>query len=333
MSKLFIYNLNLTASITTPFVHGMDVHLLLFVVLFWFVIQGNASHQLLLPEEIYWKSMLPNTPMPKVIHNLIQPGNASTIFSEAQENTDPFPLDPRRARYGVAYIGQEGGENVQKSTVANSTTVYFLIDDLIPGKNMMLTFTKSTNGSNFLPQQFAQTIPFSTDNFSDILNYFSINPTSKQARIMKETIEECEAPGVKGEEKYCSISLKSLVDFVVSKYGNKVEVFANEAEEENKKQKYIILEEIKMIGDSQIVCHKQRYPYAVFYCHIIMATEAYLVPLVGEDGSKAEAVVVCHMNTSSWNPNHLAFQLLKVKPGGPPICHFLNSDTIVWIPS
>ncbi|KAF2285797.1 hypothetical protein GH714_007828 [Hevea brasiliensis] len=49
------------------------------------------------------------------------------------------------------------------------------------------------------------------------------------------------------------------------------------------------------------------------------------VPMVGDDGSKAKAIVVCHTDTSAWSPKHYAFQVLEVKPGGPPICHFLNS--------
>ena len=70
-----------------------------------------------------------------------------------------------------------------------------------------------------------------------------------------------------------------------------------------------------MMGENQMVCHKQRYKYAVFYCHIISDTKTYLVPMVGADGSKAKAAVVCHFNTSDWNPKHIAFQVLGLKPG------------------
>ncbi|KDP46067.1 hypothetical protein JCGZ_06578 [Jatropha curcas] len=65
----------------------------------------------------------------------------------------------------------------------------------------------------------------------------------------------------------------------------------------------------------------------------IMNTNVYMIPLVGADGSKAKALIVCHLDTSAWNPKHFAFQVLNVKPGGPPVCHFLNSDTIVWVPN
>ncbi|XP_050211003.1 BURP domain protein RD22-like [Mercurialis annua] len=304
----------------------MEFHFLPFCVLFCIVISGNAS-QAPVPAVMYWQSVLPNTSMPKALHDLIQP-------ETAQENTSTFSeveFTSLQADYGIGYINKE---SLVKSTIAsNITTVYFLHDDLHPGQKMMLVFAKSSNESNFVSRKIAQTIPFSSNRFLEILKHFSIELASRKAQIIKRTIKECEASGVKGEDKYCATSLESLVDFIVAKYGNKVEAYANEVEEENKKQNYTFLKGIKMIGDDQIVCHKKRYPYAVFYCHIIMETRAYLVPLMGEDGSKAEAIVVCHMNTSAWNPMHLAFQILKVKPGGPPICHFLNSDTIVWIPS
>ncbi|XP_015577127.3 BURP domain protein RD22 [Ricinus communis] len=305
----------------------MEFPLLPIFLLFCFLLKGSDTSQL--PAEMYWQSMLPNTPIPKALYNLIQPRTQSN-FSEVEIDVGRLGQVPRRADYGVGYVNNDAH---QKSNVENSTTVYFLYNDLFPGKKMMLVFTKSTNGSNFLPRKIAETIPFSSNKFSEILNYFSIEPASKQSQIVKQTIEECEAPGVKREEKYCATSLESLVDFVVAKFGKEVQALSNEAEQEDKEQKYTILKEIKMMGDDQIVCHKKRYTYAVFYCHIIMATKAYLIPLVGDNGSKAKAVVVCHTNTSSWNPGHFAFQVLKVKPGGPPICHFLNTDTIVWVPN
>eukprot|EP00257_Ricinus_communis_P007006 XP_002522981.2 BURP domain protein RD22 isoform X2 [Ricinus communis] len=305
----------------------MEFHLLPIFVIFCFVLTGSDAS--LLPAEIYWQAMLPNTPMPKALHQLVQPGNKST-FSELEVDARLLesPLEAR-IDYALAYPDQ----GIEEITIANSTTVFFLFDDLLPGKKMMLVFTKSASDSNFLPRKIAEAIPFSSNKFLEILDYFSIKPASKQSQIMKQTIEECEAPGVKGEDKYCATSLESLVDFVVGRFGKEVQAFPNDVKEEDKKQKYTILKKIKMMGDNQIVCHKTRYPYAVFYCHIIMATKVYLVPLVGDNGSKAKALVVCHTNTSSWNPRHFAFQVLKVKPGGPPICHFLNTDSVVWIPN
>jgi hypothetical protein len=55
--------------------------------------------------------------------------------------------------------------------------------------------------------------------------------------------------------------------------------------------------------------------------------------LEGADGTNAKAVAVCHTDTSAWNPKHLAFQVLNVKPGTVPVCHFLPQDHVVWLPN
>ncbi|KAF2296551.1 hypothetical protein GH714_040606 [Hevea brasiliensis] len=216
----------------------------------------------------------------------------------------------------------------------NTSMPKALQDLLQPGKEITISFAEDDSiNSQFLAEKIAETIPFSSNMLPQILKYFSIKPSSKDAQIAKRTIKDCEAPNIRGENKYCATSLESLVDFVITKFGKKVQALANEAEKENKEQEFTILKGIKMIGDNQIVCHKMRYAYAVFYCHTINATKAYTIPLEGVDGSKAKAVAVCHADTSAWNPKHIAFQILKVKPGGPPICHFLDSDTIVWVPN
>lgn len=64
-----------------------------------------------------------------------------------------------------------------------------------------------------------------------------------------------------------------------------------------------------------MACHPVAYKYAVFYCHTTATSKAYRVGLVGADSAVAEAVAVCHTDTKAWNPNHVAFKVLKVKPG------------------
>uniref|UniRef100_A0A516IJH8 BURP domain-containing protein n=1 Tax=Turnera subulata TaxID=218843 RepID=A0A516IJH8_9ROSI len=204
-----------------------------------------------------------------------------------------------------------------------------------PGKTMDLHFTESQNAATFLPRQVADSIPFSSKNLPEIYNQFSVQPGSEEAEIMSETIKECEASGIRGEEKYCATSLESMIDFTTSKLGKNVQAVSTEvAGESQLLQKYTIKGGVKKIaGHESVVCHKQNYAYAVFYCHATKSTSAYVVPLVGEDGTKVNAVAVCHKDTSEWNPKHLAFQVLKVKPGTVPVCHFLPQDHIVWGPN
>ncbi|KAM7490108.1 hypothetical protein LguiA_033029 [Lonicera macranthoides] len=115
---------------------------------------------------------------------------------------------------------------------------------------------------------------------------------------------ECEEKGIEAEEKYCATSLTSMIDFSMSKLRKKVNAISTEVEKETEVQRY------------------------TYY----RRSRAEDVSLVGDDGTKVEAVAVCHEDTSTWNPNHLAFQVLKVKPGSVPVCNFLLEDTIVWAP-
>ncbi|KAL7187579.1 hypothetical protein ACSBR1_037617 [Camellia fascicularis] len=194
-------------------------------------------------------------------------------------------------------------------------------------------FTKATNAATFLPRQVSEKIPFSSDKLPEIVNHFPVKPNSMEAKIMKKAIKECEEPGIKGEEKCCATSLESMIDISTSKLGKSVHAVSTEVQKETPLQKYSISGVKKIAGSKTVVCHKQNYVYAVFYCHKTDTTKAYMVSMTRADGTKAKAVAVCHTDTSAWNPKHVAFLVLKVKPGTVPICHFLPEDHVVWVPN
>ncbi|KAK2661166.1 hypothetical protein Ddye_007699 [Dipteronia dyeriana] len=363
-----------------------------------------ASHAALSPE-LYWKSVLPNTPMPKSVTDLLhpdlvedkstavgvgkggvnvdagkgKPGGTSVNVGKGGVNVDTGKGKPGGTSVNV---GGKGGVDVHTGTPGKGTNVgvgkggvsvntghkgkpvyvgvnpgsspfiykyaasenqlhddqntalFFVEKDLHPGTKMNLHFTENLNKATFLPRQVAQSIPFSSNQMPEILNQFSVKPGSLEADIMQNTIKECEEAGIKGEEKYCATSLESMIDFSTSKLGKNVQAISTEVEKRARLQEYTIAAGMeKMTDNKSVVCHKQNYAYAVFYCHATQTTRAYNVPLEGTDGSKAKAVAVCHTDTSAWNPKHLAFQVLKVNPGDCPVCHFLPEDHIVWVPN
>ncbi|EEF39171.1 Dehydration-responsive protein RD22 precursor, putative [Ricinus communis] len=217
----------------------------------------------------------------------------------------------------------------QKHALSNST-VFFLYNNLHIGQKMKLHITKPTNKAKILLRQVAESIPFSSDRFLEILQQFSIKPESLQAKIIKRTVEDCESSGMEGEDRFCPTSLESLLDLTISRIGNKVELLFNEIDKPTRMQDYTITG-VNMAGENQVVCHKQKYTYAVYSCRSINATKVFRASLVGADGTTAKAVAVCHSDTSNWNPRHLALLMLNIKQGEGPICHFIRSDTIVWI--
>ncbi|XP_062113882.1 BURP domain protein RD22 [Humulus lupulus] len=348
-----------------------------------------ASHALQSPE-LYWKSVLPNTAMPKAVTDLLQsdimeekstsvnvgkggvnvntgkgtkPGSSGTHVSVGK-GTGVGVSTGKGTNVGVGkggvsvstgkkgkppvYVSVGKGKSPFVYNYAATETqlhdnpnvaLFFLEKDIQPGTEMNLNFIKSSNQATFLPRKVAQSIPFSSKQVPEILTKLSVKPQSVEAEMVKETIKECEEPSTKGEDKYCATSLESMIDFTTSKLGKNVQAVSTEVEKESgKMEKYTITQVEKKkrnsaggSGGKTVVCHKQNYPFAVFYCHASQATEAYMVSLEGSDGTKAKAVAACHKDTSEWNPKHLAFQVLKVKPGTVPVCHFLPEDHIVWI--
>lgn len=134
------------------------------------------------------------------------------------------------------------------------------------------------------------------------------------------------------EAKFCATSLESMLDFATSKLGTNIKALTTEIKEEAPKQQYTIAPGVrKKTSPKSVSCHIQAYVHAVYYCHETSNTATYVVPLVGEDKIKFDAAAVCHRDTSQWNPKHVAFQMLKVKPGSASICHFIPTDHIVWV--
>ncbi|XP_059461306.1 BURP domain-containing protein 3-like [Corylus avellana] len=380
----------------------MEIHLLR--IFAFLALALVTSHAALAPEE-YWKSVLPNTPMPKSVSDLLhedlidgkstsvdvgkggvhvdagkgkpggtsvnvggkgggvdvhtgngKPGGTSVNVGKGGVGVDTGKGKPGGTSVGVGkggvsvHTGHKGKKPViVKVNPAGSPFIYnyaatedqlhdnpnvalfFLEKSMHPGAEMNLYFTKSSETAAFLPRRVSESIPFSSNKMPEILNRFSVKPGSTEAGLMEKTIKECEEPGIRGEEKYCATSLESMVDFSTSKLGKDVNAISTEVGKETQLQKYTIAPGLKKMGGKKaVVCHKQSYAYAVFYCHSTETTRAYVVPLEGADGSKAKAVAICHTDTSAWNPNHLAFQVLKVKPGSVPVCHFLPEDHIVW---
>ncbi|XP_061977906.1 BURP domain protein RD22-like [Populus nigra] len=278
------------------------------------------------PTEKYWFSRLPNTPLPKALRDTLQPGYYPSVIRDFA-NGQNISVDDRQ-KYGKDYDGADSHKKTAKSALPDSK-IFYLYNDLHPGKKMKLLFTNSGTKVSFLPPRVAESIPFSSDKFPEILKYFSLQVNSEEAEIISDEIGYCESPNMEGEEKYCATSLESLIDFNVARLGQNVQVLSTEP---GKKQEYTVSAKAEMRGEHKAaVCHKIRYPYAVHYCHVIEGTEVYVVPLIAADGAEVKAVTVCHLNTSAWSPEHMAFEVLKIKPG-PAVCHFLATDTLIWVP-
>ncbi|ONI34350.1 hypothetical protein PRUPE_1G477000 [Prunus persica] len=330
----------------------MGFHLPLIFAILSLAAVGNHAAQP--APQLYWNSVLPNTQMPRSISVLLHPDSTNeekSTYMNAVGNgkgkPEIFPLGIRRyvqkrygggiRRYNQERYGKGPPPSDNQLLHYKDLAIFFFEKDMRPGATMKFQFPRNSNTATFLPRESAQSIPFSSNKLSEIFNHFSVKPTSVEAKTIKQTIQECEAPGLKGEEKYCATSLESMVDFSTSKLGTRnVEAISTEVLERGatmSMHNYTTMPGLKKLaGDKVVVCHKENYPYAVFFCHAIKQTAAYVLSLKGDDGEKVKAVTICHLDTSEWNPEHLSFQILNVKPGTIPICHFISTDGIVWVP-
>jgi hypothetical protein len=216
---------------------------------------------------------------------------------------------------------------------------FFAIDDLYVGRAMAVHFPIQ-EFPHFLPREEADSIPFSLPQLPNVLQLFSIPTDSPNAKAMKDTLQQCESLPIKGEIKLCATSLESMVDFVNNIMGSRTNLnvlttTTHPTMPTALTQNYTVLRiSAEIYAPKWVACHPLPYPYKVFYCHFIERSKIFKVSLGGENGQKVEAVAVCHMDTSDWDPNHILFSQLGIKPGSSsPICHFLPVYHLVWVPS
>ncbi|MBA0644955.1 hypothetical protein Goklo_013120 [Gossypium klotzschianum] len=223
-------------------------------------------------------------------------------------------------------------QNVGKMVSSIHETIFFFQRDLRTGKLVNLpSLIAASDRTPFLPDRVAKSIPFSSSKVPEILNHFSLKPQTREAEIMKRTIRVCEREAINGEQMFCVTSLESFIDLSIATLGKDIQLLSNQLSKETNNPLFTIARGMQDMAENELICHKERYPRAVFLCHSINKTTVYKVPLLGRDGTKANALAVCHKDTSAWSPKHKAFQILKVKPGTVPICHFLARDTLAWV--
>ncbi|KAM1074833.1 hypothetical protein FF1_019784 [Malus domestica] len=283
------------------------------------------------PPQLYWNSVLPNTPMPKSLSQLVKPDENALKYSKGADENAPFRYSNGADGNPPFKYSKDGSENVTRA-------IFVSEKDLHLGTTMnYLLAGNSSITIPFLSRNTVELIPFSSSKLPEILNKFSVKPESEAADMINNTIQGCELQGARNEAKQCAASLESMIDFATSTLGKNALAIATEVDKKGAdlKQKYTItIPGVKeLAGNKFMLCHKMSYPYAVFYCHAIEKTRTYMVPLQGTDGTRAKAVAACHENTSERNPNHYAFKELKVEPGTVPIYHFLEVEDVIWVPN
>ncbi|CAN6678946.1 unnamed protein product [Malus baccata var. baccata] len=144
------------------------------------------------PPQLYWNSVLPNTPMPKSLSQLVKPDENALKYSKGADENAPFRYSNGADGNPPFKYSKDGSENV--------TRAIFLI-------------------------------PFSSSKLPEILNKFSVKPESEAADMINITIQDCGAlQGARNEAKQCAASLESMIDFATSTLGKNALAIATEVD-------------------------------------------------------------------------------------------------------
>ncbi|XP_058772363.1 embryonic abundant protein VF30.1-like [Vicia villosa] len=320
--------------------------------------------------EEYWKSIWPNTPIPKPLLDLLLPDSKTSLpIRDHEENQywtvffehDLYPGKKMslgihkhsKTQMSVENTNQPFGINtwwdkksIEKANQAFETHMATnkAIDDEIrkPIETFgILIWTGKPNqdiGSRTkIDKATRENIektdqPFATRKWIDKktkrLSQTSTIPlwTKEEMRIFHDY---CGKPSPIGEDKYCAPSLELMMNYVISKLGKNIKAMSSSFAQSQ--DKYVV-EEVKKIGDRAVMCHRLNLKKVAFYCHQVNATTTYMVPLVASDGTKSNALTICHHDTRGMDPS-IIYEVLKVKPGTIPVCHFIGNKAIAWVPN
>ncbi|KAI5402579.1 hypothetical protein KIW84_050253 [Lathyrus oleraceus] len=215
---------------------------------------------------------------------------------------------------------------------------FFSLDDLYVGNVMTLQFP-IREYAPFLPRKLADEIPVSKSQSSSLLQLFSLTKDSPHGEDMIDVMNQCESEPNKGETKACPTSLESMLEFVHGVIGAETNYNIHSTSYPTTSgaplQNYTVLDISKDIyAPKWVACHPRPYPYALYYCHYLdIGSKIFKVLLKGEYGDIMDALGICHLDTSAMNPNHFIFDLLGMKPGEGPLCHFFPVKHVLWVPS
>lgn len=187
---------------------------------------------------------------------------------------------------------------------------------------------------SFLPRTIASKLPFSTSKIGELEEIFHAAEDSTMAKILTDTLAECERAPSSGETKRCVTSVEDMIDFATGVLGRNVVVRTTENTVGAKQD--IMIGSVKGINGGKLTksvsCHQSLFPYLVYYCHSVPKVRLYEADILDPKTKDKinHGVAICHIDTSSWGPTHGAFLALGSGPGKIEVCHWIFENDMTW---
>ncbi|XP_073119574.1 polygalacturonase 1 beta-like protein 1 [Henckelia pumila] len=125
-----------------------------------------------------------------------------------------------------------------------------------------------------------------------------------------------------------------MIDFSKSALGGKRLISLTSKTTQGISNTQLTINNVKKFNTDKIVaCHEAYLPFAAYFCHSLSSTSLYSVELVEpKTGAPINTLLaICHMDTSPWPENHVAFKILKLRPGEGEACHWFTQLDLAWI--
>ncbi|CDP10831.1 unnamed protein product [Coffea canephora] len=184
---------------------------------------------------------------------------------------------------------------------------------------------------SFLPSQIASKFSVVENDLQKLFPQSLKNPRTKDA--IQSTLIYCNTPPLKEEIQSCVKSLEDMVEFAKAAIGTNHVVPLTTKNTEGSGKEFIVGHVEKLKFKKIVSCHEFFLPFATYFCHLLSKTEAYAVDVL-EPKTKLPintVMVICHMDTSNWSPNHVAFKLLKSSPGKVVACHWVFQNDLLFV--
>ncbi|CAA3029243.1 Hypothetical predicted protein [Olea europaea subsp. europaea] len=229
-----------------------------------------------------------------------------------------------------AYSSSIYSTNVALTSQSNKVDKfsYFRLSNLREGNKFHLSnLVESFPNRAFLPVEISSKISLSKKNFGKIFpKSFELSKDS-----IETTLSYCAEEAIHGEIKACPKSLEEMIDFSKSALGkNKLLALASQSTRTGD----FLMKKIKKFDRQKIVaCHEAYLPFAAYFCHAVSSSQVYTVDLV-EAKTRLPVkpvIAICHMDTSAWPANYVAFKILKFSPGEGEACHWMSNIDLAWI--
>ncbi|XP_019189160.1 PREDICTED: BURP domain-containing protein 16-like [Ipomoea nil] len=212
----------------------------------------------------------------------------------------------------------------------SNPSFHFRPSDLKKGHKVILPdLTSQLSNRAFLPSQIGRNIPLSTSELQRIFPIVFSDPQTK-ARI-DTSLRHCDTTTVNRETRSCLKTLEDMIQFSRKSLGQK-HMIALASENTKSLGNQVVTTQISKPynTDKIVVCHEEFFPFATYYCHVLLSTQVYAVDMVNPiaGGIPTPLFALCQMNTSS----HVAFEPHETSPEGKEqLCQWITEMDIVWI--